>query len=155
MDLVLDAYAGAGTDHNSRRRDDDSAFAALVPKPAYSWGYLTLEFVGEPEQWRDLVAWSQQVDRWLNVAVGSRESIDALVSAVRELEIKDQIETGLIWIERLVQRSRENSAYTFTLPEWLRELRAKLTTSEQETRWQRIVDALVVSGDMRVADLTD
>ena len=65
----------------------------------------------------------------------------------------NQLDTGLKWIERIVQGS--DCPHTFTLPEWLRGLRADLTTPEQVNRWQRIVDALVVSGDTRVADLAD
>jgi hypothetical protein len=89
------------------------------------------------------------------VAVGSRESIDSLVIAVRELKVADQIDTGLKWVEQIVQGSGNSCANTFTLPEWLRERRADLATPEQETRWQRVVDLLAVAGDSRVADLAD
>lgn len=67
----------------------------------------------------------------------------------------DQIDTGLMWIEQIVQGGGERCAYTFTLPEWLRERRADLGTPEQEARWQRVVDLLAVAGDSRVADLAD
>jgi hypothetical protein len=154
MDLVLDAGA-----HNpgvfTNRHWGDYALAELVPNPVYAWGYLTLELAGEPEAWRDLLAWSSQIERWLSVAVGSRKSIDALVIAVRELLLADQIDTGLKWIEQIVQGSGDECANTFTLPEWLHERRADLTTPEQEARWRRVVDLLVVAGDTRVADLGD
>jgi hypothetical protein len=73
-------------------------------------------------------------------------AIDHLVIAVRELNIVDQIEQGLRWIERIVAESGSNCASTFTLPEWLHERRADLVTD---------VDMLVVAGDSRVADLAD
>jgi hypothetical protein len=154
MDLVLGIENGNSADFENRYWGD-SALAALVPNPSYAWGYLTLEFAGEPEQWRDLIAWSPQVDRWLSVAAGNRRSIDALAIAVRELEIADQLDTGLKWVERIVQDGGSGCVNTFTLPEWLRERRKDLTTPEQNARWQRIVDVLVVSGDTRVADLAD
>lgn len=156
MDLVLGAGAEnpSGSADRSRFRGD-YALAELVPNPAYAWSYLTLEFAGEPERWRNLLAWSPQLDRWLRLAVGDPKNIDALVIAIRELEIVDQLDTGLKWIERIVQGGGSDCANTFTLPEWLRELRADLTTPEQDARWQRIVDILVVSGDTRVADLAD
>lgn len=153
MDLILSIGTGATEDFGDRY-EDDSALAALVPNPTYAWGYLTLELVGEPVRWRDLLAWSPQIDRWLNVAVGRRESIDSLVVAVGELEVADQLDTGLKWIERIVQGGG-SGVRTFTLPGWLRERRADLNTPEQDARWQRIVDVLVVSGDSRVADLAD
>ncbi len=152
MDLVLGVGAGNAADFEDGYWGD-SALAALVPGPAYVWGYLTLELAGEPVLWRDLIVWSPQVDRWLSAAVGERSSIDALVSAIKELQTMDQLDIGLKWIERIVPSS--GCALAFTLPEWLRERRADLTTPEQESRWQRIVDALVVSGDTRVADLAD
>jgi hypothetical protein len=82
-------------------------------------------------------------------------SIDNLVIAVRDLEVADQIEQGLRWIERIVADSGANCTSTFTLPEWLHERRADLVTDEQIARWQRVVDLLVVAGDSRVADLAD
>ena len=154
MDLVLDAGASnPGIFANGNL--GDYALAALVPGPVYTPGYLTLERVGEPQRWRDLLLWSPQVERWLSVAVGSRKSIDALVTAVRELKLADQLDTGLKWIEQIVQGSDDMRANTLTLPEWLRERWVDLTTTEQVARWHRVVDLLVVSGDSRVADLAD
>ena len=72
-------------------------------------------------------------------------SIDHLVIAVRELDVPDQVETGLRWIERIVGRNSSDCANTYTLPEWLRERCADLTTEDQIARWQRVVDLLVVS----------
>ncbi len=46
-------------------------------------------------------------------------------------------------------------ASTYSLPEWLRERRPDLVTPDQIARFQRVVDLLVVAGDVRVADLTD
>jgi hypothetical protein len=154
MDRVLDATVGK-SDGFTDRYWDDSVLAALVPNSAYAWGYLTLELAGKPEKWRDLLAWTSQVERWLGVAVRNRKCIDALVMAVRELEVADQIDTGLKWIEQILEGGGEECANTFTLPEWLHERRVDLTTPEQEARWQRAVDLLVVSGDHRVADLAD
>lgn len=66
-----------------------------------------------------------------------------------------QIEQGLRWSERIVAASGSDCASTFTLPEWLHEVRAELLTEAKIARWQRVVDLLVVAGDGRVADLTD
>ncbi|MBI2568828.1 MAG: hypothetical protein HYV63_17550 [Candidatus Schekmanbacteria bacterium] len=82
-------------------------------------------------------------------------SIDHLLIAVRDLDVADQIEQGLRWIERVVVESGASCASTFTLPEWLHERRADLVTDDQIARWQRVVDLLVVAGDSRVADLAD
>jgi hypothetical protein len=154
MDRVLDAVADDPRTLTNRDLGDN-ALAELVPNPAYHWGYLTLELRSEPVGWRDLLGWSSQIDRWLPFAAGNRNCIDSLVTAVRELQVADQLGAGLAWIEKIVHGPGDGCARTFTLPEWLRERRADLTTEEQRTKWQRIVDRLAVSGDNRIADLTD
>jgi hypothetical protein len=154
MDLVLDA-AEVNSEVFTERTWGDYAEAALIPNPAAEWGYLTIELAGQPYRWRNPLSWVPQVDRWLGAITRTRMSIDHLVIAVRELDVADQIEQGLGWIERIVAESGNNCASTFTLPEWLHERRADLVTEDQIARWQRIVDLLVVAGDSRVADLAD
>jgi hypothetical protein len=154
MDLVLDA-AEVNSEVFTERTWGDYAEAALIPNPAAEWGYLTIELAGQPYRWRNPLSWAPQVDRWLGAITRTRMSIDHLVIAVRELDVADQIEQGLGWIERIVAESGSNCASTFTLPEWLHERRADLVTDDQIARWQRVVDLLVVAGDSRVADLAD
>ncbi|WP_172653096.1 hypothetical protein [Rhodococcus opacus] len=154
MDLVLDA-AEATPRIFAERTWGDYAESALIPNPSAASHYLTSEMRGKPSAWRGLLSWTPQVERWLGATTCSRMSIDHLVIAVNELEIPAQVETGLNWIERVVERSGKRCAATFTLPEWLRERRPDLTTDEQSMRWQRVVDLLVVAGDSRVADLAD
>jgi len=154
MDMILDA-AQADSRIFSERTWGDYAEAALIPNTAAEWGYLTIERAGEPYRWRSLLSWASQVDRWLAAVPRSRMSVDHLVIAVRELDVSDQIEQGLRWIERVVAGAVENCASTYTLPEWLRERRPDVVTPDQTARWQRVVDLLVVAGDTRVADLAD
>ncbi|MBN7559263.1 hypothetical protein [Mycobacteroides abscessus] len=133
----------------------DYAEAELVPNPSDNWHYLTMETAGKTYQWRRLLNWSPQVERWIEAIKATRMSIDNLVIAVRELDPADQVDVGLRWIERIVQRSGTNCAITFTLPEWIRERRSDCHEAHQVARWQRIVDFLVVAGDGRVSDLAD
>ncbi|HZJ49674.1 MAG TPA: hypothetical protein VFF07_02215 [Actinomycetota bacterium] len=154
MDVVLDA-AEVNRELFAERTWGDYAEAALIPNPGAEWGYVTLEMGGEPYCWRDPLSWAPQVDRWLGAITRSRMSIDQLVIAVRDLDVADQVEQGLRWIERIVAESGANCASTFTLPEWLRERRADLVTNDHIGRWQRVVDLLFVAGDSRVADLAD
>lgn len=154
MDMILDA-AQADAGIFSERTWGDYVEAALIPNHAADWTYLTSELAGEPYRWRSLLSWAPQIDRWLAAVPRSRSSIDQLVVAVRELNVSDQIEQGLRWIERVVTGAGDNCASTFTLPEWLRERRPHLVTPDRLARWQRVVDLLVVAGDTRVADLAD
>jgi hypothetical protein len=154
MDRVLDA-AEKNPRIFTERTWGDYAEAYLIPNPSAEWGYLTIELSGEPYRWRNLLTWSPQVERWLGAITGTRMSIDHLVTAVRELDVTHQVESGLRWIERIVERSGNYCANTFSLPDWLHERRADLVTDDQIARWQRVVDLLVVAGDSRVADLAD
>lgn len=74
IDLVLDA-ADENPEILSERRYGDRAFSELIPNPAYSFGYLNLEPSREPVKWRDLLAWSEQVKRWVSVASGREASM--------------------------------------------------------------------------------
>lgn len=153
MDAVMDAANRSGilTDD----RDGHHARAELIPNPAREWPYQTRELAGEPQSWADLLAWAPQVERWLAIAPGTRESIDQLVIAVRQLGIDDQVDTGLKWIEALVQATGAGRGSTFTLAEWLDELRPALATPEQQAMWSRILDMQVVSGNTQVSHLAD
>jgi hypothetical protein len=154
MDRVLDAAEARPTLFAERTWGDD-AESALIPNPSTTSQYLTSEMAGEQYAWRDILSWRPQVERWLGAITCSCMSIDNLVIAVKELDAPAQVETGLKWIERAVERSGDGCRDTDTLPEWLRERRPDLTTGEQSARWQRVVDRLVVAGDSRVADLAD
>ena len=136
-------------------RGGSQARAELIPNPAGEWLYQTRELPDEPQFWADLLAWSPQVERWLAIAPGTRESIDQLVIAVRQLGVEDQVDTGLRWIETLVQATGAGRGSTFTLAEWLNERRPDLATPEQEAMWRRVLDIQVVSGNTQVAHLTD
>jgi hypothetical protein len=118
MDLVLDDVV----EHPSRFTTERSGFDALselIPNAAYAHGFLTLEFSGEPIRWRRLLDWGPQVDRWIPFAQGSTRCIDALVIGVKELDANDQLQTGLPWIEQLIQPGGQACANTYTLAEWL------------------------------------
>lgn len=154
MDIVLDAVdvtATIFTEHTWGKY----ARASLIPTPSAGRNYLTGELNGDPEPWRNLLAWVPQVDRWARAAGRPQSmSLDHLVVAVRELDVPAQIEHGLAWIEAVASGAGPECAWTYLLPEWLRERRPDLTAADLE-RWQRVVDFLVVAGDTRVADLAD
>ena len=97
IDAVMDMAKRPGTLTDDR--DGRQARAELIPNPANEWLYQTRELPDEPQSWADLLAWSPQVERWIAIAPGTRESIDQMVVAVRQLGIDDQVNTGLKWIE--------------------------------------------------------
>jgi hypothetical protein len=101
------------------------------------------------------MSWTPQVDRWLNATQASSNALLHLVIAIGELDVVDQVDQGLRWIEQAVERAGRNCGSTDALPEWLRKRRADVRGEEQTSRWQRVVDLLVVAGDTRVSELAD
>ena len=103
--LIMDAVMDATPDSSPVADDLEGrlARAALIPNPPSEFMYHTRELAGEPHPWTDLLAWTSQVERWIAIAPGDRESIDQLVVAVRQMDEADQLDTGLRWIEALVQ----------------------------------------------------
>ena len=140
--------------------ESEMAFAELIPKTQPEWAYSTLELSGSPERWVDLVAWSPYVEQWIELAVKNTKSfycIDNLVSSIIEMDMIDQINGGLRWVESIVIGSANSCVTTFLLPSWLEEIQPHLTTygSGAQERWQRIIGKLIVSGDTRVASLSN
>lgn len=153
MDVVLDA--AETSEIFTQRTWGDWADAALIPTPVDGWEYLTNELGSEHHPWRDLLSWRSQVERWLTLTRVPHMALLNLVIAVCELNVADQVEQGLRWIERAVESAGNNCASTDALPKWLRERRGDMHGDEQIARWQRVVDLLAVAGDTRVSDLTD
>lgn len=154
MDLVLDAMQ-ANRKPFSEHIWGERAEAALIPNAADMSGYRTIELAARPCRWRDLLSWAPKVDRWLDTITYTCTGLDQLVMAVQDLEVSNQIEQGIRWIERYVANSGANCVSSFFLPNWLHERRSDLFTDDQIDRWQRVVDTLAVEGDTRVADLAD
>lgn len=158
MDHVLQAVSD---DPNFWKSDESEiAFAELIPNTQPEWAYSTLEQSGSPEHWVDLIAWSPQVEWWIELATKNTTSfhcIDNLVSSIAAMDLRDQTDEGLKWVESIVTGSANSCVTTFLLPSWLEDIQPHLATCgrEAQERWQRIVGKLVVSGDTRVASLSN
>ncbi|QNG36297.1 hypothetical protein F1C76_06560 [Geodermatophilaceae bacterium NBWT11] len=154
MSAVL-AFVESQPRLRDNRRIGDDVLAALIPRLAYDAGYLTRELAGEPVRWADLASLREQIERWLPYAAGRPSCVDALIASLGEAPVQTQATVGLPWVETLVSADATSVAQgSWSLPRWLREIRAHAHGSAAEV-WQRIVDALAVGGDQRVADLAD
>ena len=68
----------------------------------------------------------------------------------------DQIRIALPWVEKLVLANPEHVACrSYMLATWLIEMRSAAADAELLTKWQRVVDALVVAGKIRLASYSD
>lgn len=151
MDRVLDA---AKEDANilAERTWGEFVVTSLIPSPADI--YITRE-VAAPIRWPRPLEWPAQMERWIEQVPASRRALDMLVAAVYEMNLADQVATGLKWVWQLVAKSDGECVGTITLPGWLRERRPDIKGEEPLAQWQRVVDRLVVAGESRVSDLAD
>jgi len=141
-------------------RDDHqygyTPLAAAIPTPSYASGYLHREYEGAPIPWPDPIALAPQIEQWLPIAAGHRETIDALAQLLDRLPAERQARIGLAWMEQLVMANPAVIANrSFMLPNWLQRVEPHATSEPLRTAWHRIVDALTVAGDDRVAALAD
>jgi hypothetical protein len=132
------------------------AIAAFMPNPSYDYDYLCRELDSDPIVWTDVETWQPQVERWLPMAAGQRESLDSLVHLLHSVPDDQQGQLGLTWVETLVRDDPSEVAWkSYLLPEWLHDVRPYIHEPDLIDRWQRIVDMLIVAGDTRVTDLAD
>jgi len=155
MIQVLDLIA-AGHRPFSGGYFGDAALAALVPESTPEIAFLYRQLASTPIQWLDVLAWRPAIERWLPVAAGRAQCVDALVSALRTIPDSDQVVTGLPWITALVQADGKGvAARSFLLARWLIEIRAGAARLGELGTWQPLVDALVVAGETSLAPYSE
>ena len=138
------------------RYHDDYARAALMPNPAAEVAYLYREVETEPIIWWDPLSWELTVEEWLATAQGSSTCIDQLISFMAGLPIQDQARVGLPWVAKLVLCDPGRVANrSFLIASWLIENREAASDADLLPVWQRVVDALVVAGQSRLAPYSE
>ncbi len=154
LDRVVDLLASGR--FPNRGHHHETPLAAVIPTPSYESGYLHREFHGEPILWPDPRALAPQIERWLPLAAGHRESVDALAHLLHRLPAEQQALLGIPWMEQLVMASPEAIASrSYLLPEWLQRVRPHIASPAVQAAWHRMVDALTVAGEHRIAAMDD
>ena len=152
---VLELQA-SGHDSFSDRYFGDMTLAALLPNAAGEVAYLYRELDGQPIVWWEPTKWRREVELWLPVAVGTAMCVDHLIIFLGALGRPEQLEIGLPWVSALVLPNPERIARrSYTLSAWLIEARSTAIDIGVQADWQRIVDALVVAGDDRLAPYSE
>lgn len=129
-----------------------SALATLAPSPTAEIEFLYRELGGEPIAWQDPWAWRDSLDAWIIVASGVPDCIDSFISLVRQVSVQHQASFALARVAQLAAGDIAAAARrSYLLAEWLVELRNKELDGNQLAEWQRLVDALVVAGNRRLA----
>jgi len=111
----------------------------------------------EPIVWWHPTAWQATVDRWLQLAGGKPTCIDNLVSFVASsLPVAEQARVGVPWVTRAVLTDPGAvAAHCYSLTDWLIEIRTAADEAGLSSDWQRTVDALVVTGNTRLAPYSE
>lgn len=138
------------------RHYGEYARASLMPNLAGEVTYLYRELAGQPIVWWDPRALVPTVAEWLPGARGDARCVDHLISFVRALDAADQVRLGLPWVAELVLANPDQVARrSYLLSAWLIEVRPAVTDAAPLATWQRVVDALVVAGDSRLAPYSE
>jgi hypothetical protein len=92
------------------------------------------------------------VEAWLAQARGNPTCVDHLVSFLRTASPEEQVRVGLPWQADLLLADPDKVARrSFLISGWLIEVRPAVTDRTSLATWQRLVDALVVAGDSKLA----
>ena len=135
---------------------EDLTRAALIPNPTSETAYLYREVQDTPIVWWEPLAWQPEVEAWLEATKGRPQCVDQLVAFVASLEPEDQASKALPWVATLVLANPARIARrTYLLPDWLIEIRAAAAAAGLRDLWERVVDALVVEGETRLAPYSE
>lgn len=135
----------------------DRTLGALIPAPQLDVADTHTDASQEHAQqnWADPGLFADLISRWLPIACGKPEAIDALVELARCGPPAWQATVGLAWIEDLIGgRYAAVAGQSWFLAQWLETVRAAGQLDTDGTaRWRRIVDGLAAGGDSRAARL--
>ena len=128
------------------------ALASLIPNAAIDSHYLYREVKGQPIAWWETLTLRSEVEAWLLPAAGRDLCIDRLIAFLRTLGPEIQAKVGLPWVATMVHASPGAIAKgSYATAEWLIETRSAATDAGLSAMWQKVVDALVVEGVLRLA----
>lgn len=106
------------------------------------------------ENWPDPESFGDLIKRWLPIARGRPEAVDALIELARCGSAAWQASTGLEWVEELIGDGFAAVAgRCYYLIRWLASVRTALPGEAGAARWRRIVDGLAAAGDDRAVRL--
>lgn len=150
MDLLLD-LVGGGHDLRGDRYYGRRAFAALVPRPNPPRGATNIDALvhAAADGWPSLTSITEQMHRWVPLAAGHPESVDALVGFLEAQPTTTQLQPSLELMMTLTAAdfaAIANRAHF--LPSWLERVREH-ALREQASRktYHRLIDGLAAAND--------
>ena len=136
--------------------DGEMALAALLPNRTPENAYMYREIREKPIVWWEPLELESEVELWLATAAGKAHCVDQLIGFLRMLTEEDQARVGLPWVSTLVLENPNHIARrSFYVADWLIEERSAAAALDLSTRWQQVVDALVVEGVAQLAPYSE
>ena len=157
-DIMLRVLRHQASKHASLEDDlyRDCAIASLLPNSAGEIPYLYREIQGKPIDWWDPISLRSEVEEWLIHAKGRAHCFDRLICFIRVLKPEEQVQMGVPWITTLLFVDNFGRAsQTWSLSDWLIDVRPVAVKVNLLNGWQKIVDAMVVAGDSSLASYSE
>lgn len=141
---VLGLAASGHTPFRDRHYGEMS-LAALMPNMSSELMYREIE--GEPIVWWNPGAWTAEIDDWIPLAAGNARCVDRFITFLSVLEPHAQVHFGLSRVAALVLANpKEMSEFSFSLQSWLKKIHKVGLTGDSLSKWQSLIEVLVVSG---------
>ncbi len=138
------------------RDGGERALAAIAPMRVQEIEFLYRELDGAPVEWRDPLAWREEIERWLPHAAGRSHCVDSLIALIEVLPATEQATVGLDWVRTLVLDHVSGVVQrSFMLTRWLVEIRPAADAAHSLDSWQELIDALVVAGATDLAGYSE
>jgi hypothetical protein len=142
----------AGHEPFDDRHHGDYTLASLMPAAAGEVAYLYRELDGDPITWWDPLALKPAITRWIPFATGHPICVHQFINFLRPLASADQVRLGLPSISPMMLAKPDQISL---LTKWLIEHRSAAADEGLYAEWQRLVDALVVAGESRLASYSE
>jgi len=142
----------AGHELFDDRHHGDYTLASLMPAAAGEVAYLYRELDGDPITWWDPLALKAAITRWIPFATGHPICVHQFINFLRPLASADQVRLGLPSISPMMLAKPDQISL---LTKWLIEHRSAAADEGLKAEWQRLVDALVVAGESRLASYSE
>lgn len=147
----------AGTRPMVGDRTSDEAVAHLIPTPEINIAESDPDGViaKAEEGWIEPAEIADLFERWVPLAAGRAQSVDAVTRFSMTAGPQWQADTGLAWVERTIAGAYETVANScWFLVDWLGRLRTEQALPpDAANAWRRVVDSLAAAGDARAAKL--
>lgn len=157
MNIFLETWEEVDADNRLRPERTDRIIASMIPQPKTRMSESEIEAKLDKagRDWVDPVAISPMIDRWIQIAAGIPECVDAIAWFLIRRPIAERVQFGLPWLEKTIDsRFDQVAGRTWALVEWIEEiLNSGQASDDALRRFRCIIDGLAARADSRALRL--